>query len=66
MIAQYEKEKKELLSKIVILPNYHTENFSFFYEYMTGFDDNTHLIYPEEASLQLFRIKILFFEYAGQ
>jgi len=65
-IAKFEKEKNELLTKIVVLPNYNTENFSFFNESMIGFNDNTHLIYPDETSSQLFQIKILFIEYAGQ
>ncbi|MFA5783139.1 MAG: hypothetical protein WC868_12805 [Bacteroidales bacterium] len=65
-ISKYEKEKKELLSNTIVLPNYNTEKYSFFTKSMSGYNDNTHDIYPEEASLQLFQILTLFIEYAGQ
>jgi len=65
-IAKYENEKNELQSKIVTLPDYNSEKYSFFIKSMSGYNDNTHDIYPEEASLQFFQILTLFFEYAGQ
>jgi hypothetical protein len=61
-IAKFENEKNKLLSKVVKIPVYNTERYSFFIKSMYGYNDNTHQIYPEEASLQLYQILALFSE----
>ena len=65
-IKKYEKERSEILSKITILPNYNTENFSIFVVSREGCIDPSHYVVPEDASLQFYKILTLFFEFAGQ
>jgi hypothetical protein len=65
-VAKFEKERKELLAKIVRLPNYNTDKYSFFIKSMVGYNDNTHQVYPDDASSQLYKIISLFSEFGGQ
>lgn len=63
-VEKYEKAKKELLLNFVQLPNFNTEKYSFFITSKSGFNDNTHSIYPEEASSELYQILTIFVEYS--
>ena len=62
LIEQYEKEKNELTSKLIKMPNYHTEKYSLFLEVMSGCNDNENYVYPDKASLELYDILTLFME----
>jgi len=63
-IAKYEKEKKELLSKVTKIPDFNTSNYSLFTYSISGTNDSNHSVYPEDASLELFQILALFCDYA--
>ncbi|MFH0865962.1 MAG: hypothetical protein V1904_07190 [Bacteroidota bacterium] len=65
-IKKFEKEHAEIMAKITTMPNYNTEKYSFFLVSMEGCNDNNHYVIHEDASLQLFKILTLFFEFAGQ
>ena len=62
LIYQYEKEKNELMSKLIKMPNYHTEKYSLFLYIMSGCNDDNYCIYPEKASQELYDILTLFME----
>lgn len=64
-IKKFEKERSEIQAKIYTLPNYNTEKYSIFLISFEGGNDDNHYIFPEEASLQLYSILALFYEYAG-
>jgi len=61
-LEQYEKEKKELLSKLITKPKYHTEKYSLFLKSTYGCNNDFFSVYPAEASIQLYDILILFNE----
>lgn len=63
-IIKFEKERSEIQAKITTLPNYNTDKYSFFLVSMEGCNDDNHYIFPEEASLQLYTILTLFYEFA--
>jgi hypothetical protein len=65
-IENYYVELKKLESKIIIVPDNSSQKYSLFYTYESGYNDNTHYIYPEEASNELFQIKNLFRELCGK
>jgi hypothetical protein len=65
-VKKYENERKEILAKITTMPNYNTEKYTFFLVSYEGCNDDSHFVIPEEASLQMYKILSLFFEYAGQ
>lgn len=58
-VSKYEKEYKELMSKIIEVPTIHTEYYSLFVDEIQGRNDNNHVVFPEEASLEVYRILIL-------
>jgi hypothetical protein len=62
IILQYEKEKGLLTSKLILIPNYHTDNYSLFLLSTSGVNNNFVTVYPNEASLQLNDILNLFYE----
>lgn len=65
-IKKFEKERIEILAKITTMPNYNTEKCSIFLVSMEGCNDDMHYIVPDDASLQLFKILSLFFEFGVQ
>jgi hypothetical protein len=64
-IKKYEKERSEILANITNLPSYNTEKFSLFLVSREGYTDSSNYVVPEEASLQLFKILALFFDFAS-
>lgn len=62
IINAYNKEKKSLTSQLKKIPDYHTSKFSIFLNEMHGYNDNEILIFPDEASQELFKVKNLFDE----
>lgn len=61
-IAAFEKEKKELMKKRVRLPDYVSRDFCLFLLEKKGMQDEYTLIYPEEASQEMYRIENKFKE----
>ena len=61
-IAAFEKEKKELMKKRVRLPDYVSRDFCLFLLEKEGMQDEYTLIYPEEASQEMYRIENKFKE----
>ena len=61
-IHAYEKEKKELEKKEVRLPDYVSKNYCLFLIEKKGMQDEFTLIYPEEASQEMYRIESKFRE----
>ncbi len=61
-VMDFEKERNQLLAKLVQMPNYHTEKYSLFLKSTSGCNDDYFSIYPSEASLQLYQILALFSE----
>ncbi len=64
-VKKYEKERVEILSKIITLPMYNTEKYSFFIVSMEGYNNDNHYIIPEAASSEFFKILTLFFEFSA-
>jgi hypothetical protein len=64
-LEKYYLELKKLESKIISVPDNSSQKYSLFYTFESGYNDNTHYIYPEEASNELFQIKNLFRELCG-
>ncbi|MBU0489847.1 MAG: hypothetical protein KKA07_00110 [Bacteroidetes bacterium] len=65
-VEGFEKEKFEIEAKIIKLPNYHTTHYSIYFVEESGADDSFHIIFPEDASKQLYHIKMLFLELCGK
>jgi hypothetical protein len=61
-VIAFDKERKELLAKLVQMPNYHTEKYSLFLKSTQGCNDDYFTIYPSSASLDLYQILTLFSE----
>jgi hypothetical protein len=56
LVIAFEKERNELLAKLVQMPNYHTEKYSLFLYSTQGCDDDYFTIYPSSASYELYTI----------
>lgn len=65
-VKKFEKEHAEIMAKITTLPNYNSEKYSFFLVSTEGCNDDNHFVIPDEASLQLYKILSLFFEFSVQ
>jgi hypothetical protein len=65
-IERYEAEKAKLEKNIVKLPDYHTQHYSLFLQLVQGINDDNHLVYPEEASQELYTILATFREVCGK
>jgi hypothetical protein len=61
-IDAFEKEKKELMKKRVRLPDYVSRDYCLFLLEKKGMQDEYTLIYPEEASKEMYRIEKKFKE----
>lgn len=55
-VKKFEEEKAGLLSKITLLPNYHTDYFSLFLIKSNGCNDDDICVAPDNASIQLYEI----------
>jgi hypothetical protein len=62
LIKQFEAEKNELLSKLILMPYYNTEKYSLFLKSTYGCIDDFYSVYPSKASLELYQILALFSE----
>lgn len=62
IIQQYLDEKDEISKKIITLPNYSTQNYSFFVKSLVGCNDDNHYVFPDESSAQLYQILFVFIE----
>ncbi|HNW89639.1 MAG TPA: hypothetical protein PKN48_08235 [Bacteroidales bacterium] len=62
ILDAYNEEKNSLLSKMKKIPDYHTTKFSLYLLEMHGYNDNNTLVFPDEASINIFTIKNLFDE----
>lgn len=66
LIKKYMTEKNEYNAKIITLPNYHSNNYSFFIQSLSGCNDDYHYVYPEKSSMELYKILFIFFELGNQ
>ncbi len=58
-VKKFEEERAGLLSKITLLPNYHTDYFSLFLIKSNGCNDDDICVAPDNASIQLYEILAL-------
>ena len=58
-IKKFEKEYNELNSKLIEVPFIHTQKYSLFLENIEGCNDENHVVYPQEASLEVYSILVL-------
>lgn len=65
-IANYYKEKDKLEKKIITIPDFNSQLYSLFIISTNGMDDDMHIVYPGEASLELYSILSLFREACGK
>jgi hypothetical protein len=56
-IKKYEIEKYNLLDRISKLPDYNSEKYSLYLDISLGMDDEMHLVWPFEASSEMFKVK---------
>ncbi len=66
LIEDYYAEKKRLEAKLIISPDYSTQQFSLFIVSKTGCIDKNHLVYPESASMECYTILALIREVCGK
>lgn len=59
LVGEYYQEKDALLKEIIKLPDYNSDLYSFFIIQIDGINDDLHVIYPEEASDELYKVKVL-------
>ena len=65
-LTNYYKEKELLEKKIIKMPDYNTQFYSLFVVFKNGADDDMHIVYPSEASVELYSILALFRETCGK
>lgn len=65
-IAEYYKEKKLLEEKIIRLPDMSSQKYSLFIISKAGGNDESHIVFPEEASLEVYTILSLCREVCGK
>lgn len=56
-IKKYEIEKYNLFDKILKLPDYNSEKYSLYLDISLGMEDEMHLVWPFEASSEMFKVK---------
>lgn len=61
-IEKYNKEKNEINAKLTVMPNYSTQNYSFFVKSLYGCNDDNHYVFPDIYSSQLYQILSIFIE----
>jgi len=62
LVSKYDKEKSELMAKLIQMPNYNTDKYCLFLKSTQGCNDREYSVYPEKASLQLYEILANFSE----
>lgn len=65
-IAAYHRERAELLASLIRMPDHNTEKYSLFLIEKQGGDDQFTTVFPEEASIELNTIHMLFRELCGR
>jgi hypothetical protein len=65
-IANYYKEKERLEKTLIKTPDYTSQFYSLFNVSSNGMEDNMHIVYPSEASVELYTILSLFREVCGK
>ena len=65
-ILDYYKEREMLQSKIIKLPDFSSQKYSLFIISTTGCNDDNHLVYPDEASVELYGILNFLREVCGK
>lgn len=66
LIENYYAEKKKLEAKLISSPDYSTQQYSLFIVSKSGCIDETHLVYPDKASLECYTILALIREVCGK
>jgi hypothetical protein len=62
MVSDYEKERSNLESKIIKLPDYQSEKYAMYLESEVGMETEFVSVLPEKSSAEMFRIKNEIFE----
>jgi hypothetical protein len=62
LVSNYEKERSNLESKIIKLPEYQSEKYALYLESEIGLETEFVSVLPEESSAEMFRIKNEIFE----
>jgi len=65
-IEKYYTERKKLENKIVKTPDNSTQKYSLFIVSKSGCNDDSHIIYPDEASVELYKIISFINEISGK
>ena len=65
-ISDYNIEKEKLKGKIIKLPEMSSQKYSLFIEIKSGCNDEAHLVYPDEASVELYSILSFLREVCGK
>jgi len=65
-IEKYYSERKKLENKIVKTPDNNTQKYSLFIVSKSGCNDDSHIVYPDEASVELYRIISFINEICGK
>jgi hypothetical protein len=65
-ISTYYKEKEGLENKIIKVPDHNTQKYSLFIVSKNGCNDDSHLVYPDDASVELYGILNLMREICGK
>lgn len=66
ILSSYYNEKAKLEKKMVKLPEFNSQLYSIFLQSAEGLEDDTHMVYPVETSMQLHSIIGLFREVCGK
>ena len=65
-IEKYYSERKKLENKIVKTPDNNTQKYSLFIVSKSGCNDESHIVYPDEASVELYKIISFINEICGK
>lgn len=66
LIEQYEIERARQLANKIVLPDFHSEKYSLFVERISGAGDEMHLVFPDQASIDIYTILSTFREVCGK
>jgi hypothetical protein len=65
-IENYYKEREKLQNKIIKVPDHNTQKYSLFIVSKTGCNDESHLVYPDAASIEVYGILNFLREICGK
>jgi len=65
-INNYEKENAVLYSQLIEIPAFHSQNYSLFLDVIEGANDDNHVVFPAEASNEVYRIMVLVREFCDK